>query len=204
MLKSTFVCQAAAKPLLNEENVMKINFRVVIALLIVVGVAYWAFDSVRQQTHSGTDFSFPMGGGAVVVNNTGQEPAQARLTSTGTRGLFTVNSTVLDAPVNATREGSGANTVYAVDLELPPGTSEVSLNRGSNVTMTINADNPVEVVVNPQSESGMTTTLIAAAVVILGALFYASSTTQHAWLRGLRSRGATPKAHADEGMVSAS
>lgn len=183
---------------------MKINFRVVIALLIVVGVAYWAFSSTQQTTYSGTELSFLMGGGPVVINNTGDEPAQAQLKSTGTRGAFGVSSSVLDSNVNAAREGTGANSVFTVDLELPPGTSEVSLTRGSNVTMTINANAPVEAVVYPQSQDGTRATLIAAGVVILGALFYASSATKHGWLRALRSRGAAPTAQSDEGMVSAS
>ena len=183
---------------------MRINLRVVIALLIVMGVAYWAFSSIQQQTYSGTELSFVMGGGPVVINNAGDEPVQAQLKATGTRGAFGVSSSVLDANVNAAREGTGANSVFTVDLELPPGTSEVSLTRGSNVIMTINANEPVEAVVHPQSQDGTTATLVAAAVVILGALFYASSATKHGWLRGLRSRGAAPATRTDEGMVSAS
>jgi hypothetical protein len=168
----------------------KINFRVVAALLVIVAVAYMAFTSVQSESQTGTELSITTSG-VITLTNTADEPAAARLTSPR---AFTVTVTgAEEATLRSEREGTGRNTVYFADTELPAGVTELRVTRGSDVTFAISADAPMDATAAARDEAGNRSILITAAVVILGALAFMSFATNHSWMKLLR-RGGKPAA----------
>jgi hypothetical protein len=58
--------------------------------------------------------------------------------------------------------------------------------RGANVSFVANNETKLEATVRPLTPKDTRTTIIVAAVVVLGALFYISRTTGHRWISILR------------------
>lgn len=166
---------------------MKITWKVLLALALIVVAFFWAVDSVRPRSYSGSGLSFGIGSGPVMVTNPADEPVSVQLAGTGTRS-FSVTSTIEGLPETSTREGTGRNTTQLLDFTLPPGTSEFTVARGTNVNFVADADTNLEATVQPQGADEARTTLIIAAVVILGALFYISRTNDHRWINVLRQK----------------
>jgi hypothetical protein len=130
----------------------------------------------------GADTSFGLGSGEVVINNPTEEVQSARLTSVGARGTFSIVSSDLEIPTGSTREGTGSNSVHSIPLLLQPGETTLRVTRGSNVVF--NTDEaPLQVVVNPLTADETRNTVIVGIVVVLAALFYISSATNHGWIR---------------------
>jgi hypothetical protein len=167
---------------------MKSKIVITVALIVIVGVAYWAYDLVRTRHYSGSGIMFPVGSGTITVTNTGDEAIPIEMRSSGRTSLFRVESPALDLRASATREGSGANTYYAVHFDLPPGASTIQITRGSDVYFITRSDTRIDAQVTRISPGSVRTTLIFAGVVILGALYYISRTLQHRWIAALRGR----------------
>ncbi|MBE2271944.1 MAG: hypothetical protein IAE80_27160 [Anaerolinea sp.] len=182
---------------------MKINFKAILAVVIAVLAVVWAVSSVQQQSYTGTDLTFGIGSGTVAINNVSDASSEARLTSTGTRGAFTVTSSAAEAPILAVREGSGRNLVYVATLELPPGITEINLTRGSNVNMEITGGNQMEVTVTPQSPSEQSTTLLVAAVVVVAAIAYTLFSSRQTWMGMLRGGSGRTDTTGASGTASA-
>ena len=169
------------------------NIRVIIALVLLVAVLYFAIGAVGQQTYAGEELTFETSGIATVVN-TGDEPVN--LTATSTRS-FTISTDDPDMrTLRAEREGSGRTAVYTIAAELSGGTTELRVTRGSDVNFALTADSAIQATVAARDATGNRNILIAAGVVSLGLLFYMSNTTGHAWLKMLRQRVAGRKATA--------
>jgi hypothetical protein len=168
--------------------------KVVIALAIIVGVAYWAFDSVRERAYAGSQVEFAVGSGnTVTIVNSGEEAVPLVVTSRSTFGMTSSNPDLVGSPV---REGTGRDVVYRHETELPAGSADFRITRGSDITFSIDNAGSVNAVVTPLSPDSARTTLIFAGVVMLAALFYISNTFQHRWIKAIRqklsSQGTTP------------
>ncbi len=168
---------------------MKINFKALIALVVVVVAAFWVISSVRTTTYSGTDLNFGIGSGAVTVTNPSDTAVPVQLVGTSSRS-FTISKTIAGVEGSSTRTGSGSATTQVLEFQLPPGTNVFSVARGTNVKFIADSDTRLEASVDPLSQSEARTTLIIGAIVILGGLFYASRTTEHRWMSALRSKPA--------------
>lgn len=166
---------------------MRTNIKLIVALVIAIGAVLWADTSVRSMSYSGTNLTFPVGSGPVKVNNTGDAPATVQLTSLGTK-TFTVTSTIEGAGGTSVKQGTGAASTQLFEVILPPGVNTITVTRGTGVTAAAQSDTRLEATVQPLPESDTRMTLIIAAVVILGALYYASRTTGHRWVSMLRNR----------------
>lgn len=164
------------------------KIRVIIAIAVIVGVAYWAISSVVQRNYSGTRLSFEVGSGSVVVTNRGQEPAPVEMRAEGRASTFRIESTDLDLRETSKREGTGRDIYHAVSFELPPGTAQINVTRGSNVQFISNGSQRIDAVVTPMDASGVRWILIVAGLVILGALYYISRIFEHRWIGTLRSK----------------
>lgn len=164
------------------------KIRILIAAIVIVAALYWAYDSLRLRTYSGTQNAFEVGSGSVVVTNPGPESVPVVMRTVGRSATFRVESNDLNLRETARRQGSGRSSYYAVNFELPAGRHEISVTRGSNVYFISDSDQRLEAVVNPAGVSGPTNTLIFTAVVVLGGLFYISRTTGHRWVGMLRNR----------------
>lgn len=179
---------------------MKLNWnvlKVALAFVAIAGVTFWAVDSVRSRSYSGTNLSIDTVGGIITITNLSDDPAAAQFTSSGSR-TFRVSSTIDEVTGSSTRVGTGSTQIHLFEFELPPGTSQFTVSGGTDVRFVADTATELQATVNPMSSESRRTTLIAAAVVVFGALFYASNVTRHQWIRSLRhgvlpSRPATSK-----------
>jgi hypothetical protein len=164
---------------------MKINWKVIIALVLAIGTTVWAVSSLLPSSYSGSNLNFGVGTGAVTVTNPSDEPVPAKFVGSRSRS-FTVSSTIEGVSGSATRAGTGSSSAYIFEFELPPGTSEFTIARGADVEFIADSATRLEARVNPLSADSTRTTIIVAAVVILGALFYASNAVGHQWINFFR------------------
>jgi hypothetical protein len=167
-------------------NAINKGLRILIPLAVIVGAVYWGYTSTRDTTYSGSELSFEMGGGDTVINNPSENPVAAQLTTRGSGRNFIVASDALDTTISSSREGTGANTVNSAEIELPPGSTDLRLTRGSNVSVTITGETNVEATVSPVSSSGARTILVIVIILIVGSLYFISSAFDHRWLDRFR------------------
>lgn len=157
--------------------------RVAIAAIIIILVGYWAFTSIRHRQYAGSEISFKVGSGSVVINNPTQETIEARMRSgAGRIASFLVVNEELNLRQTATRLGKGRNIYYVVNLQIPPGQTEFVITRGSNVYFVSDSAQNISATVKPQGPGGGKGILIFSGLVIAGALFYISRTYDHRWL----------------------
>jgi hypothetical protein len=62
-----------------EQAKMKINLKVLIALIVIVAVGYWAVISILPRSYSGSALNFGVGSGTVTVTNPSTESVPAQL-----------------------------------------------------------------------------------------------------------------------------
>jgi preprotein translocase subunit SecE len=172
---------------------VKINWRVLIAVVVIMGALLWAVNTVRPQSYTGTNLNVGIGNGAVTVTNHSDTAVPAQLLGSGSRS-FSVSSTTEGVFGSSTRTGSGGNFTQLFNLVLPPGVAMFTVAGGTSVTFLANATPRLEVTVQPVNESEARTTLAVAVVVILAALFYLSHTNGHRWLSASRRKQASDQA----------
>jgi preprotein translocase subunit SecE len=165
---------------------MKINVKIIIALVLMLGVSVWAVDSIRSRSYNGTALNFSVGHGAVSVTNPSDASISAQIIGTGSRS-FTVTNTVDGVSGPSTREGTGRTTTQLFPVTLLPGANVFTVAGGTGVNFVAETDTRLEATVQPLDQNETRSTLIAVAVVILVGLFYISRTTGHRWLRSARS-----------------
>jgi hypothetical protein len=90
--------------------------------------------------------------------------------------------------------GSGSSATQVFEFAQPFGVSHFTVTRGTNVSFITPATTKLDVGVQPLTETDYRVTIIAAFVVILGALFYISKTTDHRWIPILGRRVASDHA----------
>jgi preprotein translocase subunit SecE len=173
---------------------MKFTWKVVkiaLAVIVIAGVVFWATDLVRSRSYSGANLNFDVAGGSNAVTNPSDQPIAVQLVGAGSR-TFRVTSSIDDVSGSSTREGTSATGSHLFAFDLPTGTSEFSITGGADVSFVAETDVELQAVVQPMTSENRRTVLIAAAVVVFGALFYISNVLEHSWLR--RLRGETPVA----------
>lgn len=157
-----------------------------IVLVVICLVAYWAYDSIRERVYTGSEVEFVAGNGNIVtIENSGGESVDLAVSS---RSSFGMTSSSPDPIGSPTREGSGRNLVYSHAIEVPTGTTDFRINRGSEITFSISGESAVDVVVAPMSSDNARNTVLFAGAIILAALFYLSRTFEHQWIRMIRQR----------------
>jgi hypothetical protein len=166
---------------------MKINWRVLIPSVIVIVAVFWMVGSVRSRSYSGAHLNFDIGSGPVTVSNPSNDPVPTQLVGSGTRS-FAVSSDTIGLSGPSVRQSTGGEITQVFELNLPPGESVFTVSRGNNVTFGEQVDTHLVATLNPLSEGEATTTVVAAVVVILGALFYISRATHHRWMNQFRRK----------------
>jgi hypothetical protein len=178
-----------------EQPHMKINWKALIALVLIVVVAYLAFDALRSRSFSGADLSFSFGAGPVTVTNPSDEAVAAQLVGKGSRA-FVVTSNIEGTSGESVKVGTGAASTQTFEMSVPPGTSEFSVERGTELNFTASTPTIMSAAVQSSNASAAQTTKIAALVIIAGLLFYASNAIGHRWIGMLRRKfvpGVAPK-----------
>jgi hypothetical protein len=187
---------------MSGENAMpKINIRIVIALVIMVAIVFFAYNSVQSESYSGNELTFNTSGVITLVNNA-SDPATVRATSPRT---FTVTTTDTEnRTMRATREGTGRTAIYAAEGTIAPGTTELKVTRGGGVDFNIQAaGGALSATVAARDASGNRSIVITALVGCLIILGYISFETQHIWLKSAR-RMVVQRVRGSKGGVSPS
>jgi len=163
--------------------------RIIIALTVIVGVTYWAVNSVRERSYTGSRLSFEVGAGHVTVNNLGQDiiPVEMR-SGQGSTTSFRIASTDLDLNVASKRQGSGRSAYQMVPIELPPGQAMIDVTRGNNVQFVATGTGQIQATVTPMSPESARNTIIFAVVVVLVAIYYLSAVLEHRWVHNLLAK----------------
>ena len=164
---------------------MKFNWKILVAVVIAVGISFWGLESIRARSYSGTELNFNIGSGAVTVTNPTDSTVPVLLTGTGS-GSFSIVNTTMDITGSSIREGNGNRATQSYEFALPVGESEFSIARGKDITFIASANQSLDATVQPLNAQETQSTLIMIVVVVAGALFYISRTTDHAWLKRLR------------------
>jgi hypothetical protein len=168
---------------------MKINWKVLIAVVVIVLAAYWAVDSVRTRSYSGSNLTFGVGTGPVTITNPSDVPILVQFVGTSGRS-FNVTSNIEGVAGASVRTGTGRTATQVFEFSLPAGVSEFAVLRGTQVNFVAPAEGSLEAVVQPVSGDDARNTLMVAGIAILGALFFISNTTGHQWLKMLRGKTA--------------
>jgi hypothetical protein len=167
---------------------MKTKIQVVIAVLIMIGAAYWGFTSIRSHTYRGSNIMFPVGGGHAIVSNPGDMPVPIEMRSGERVASFRIASADLGLSESSKRQGSGRDAFHSVTFELPPGQARIDVVSGSGVMMISRADTRIEATVVPIADSTVRWILMLSGGVIVWALYYISRVTEHRWVAALRNR----------------
>ena len=166
---------------------MRVYLKIFVALVVIVGTLFWAVESARSRSYSGSDLNINLGQGVVTVTNAQDIPVAVQLVSPGTR-TFSVISSIAGASGSSAPQGSGSSASQVLELAPPSGTSQFTVTRGTNVSLIAKSDTKLDESIQPLSETDARSTIIVAAVVLLGALYSISKTTEHRWLSFLRGK----------------
>jgi hypothetical protein len=164
---------------------MKLNWKLLLASVVLLAAVFWMVDSVRTRTYTGTDLSFGVGSGTVSIENTSESPVDVQLVGTGLRS-FTVSNRVEELSGTSVREGTGSNSRQVFAFTLPVGITEFMVSRGSNVNLVSSGSSRLQAIVAPLDEGTTRTMMMATLLVVVGALFYMSQSTGHRLVRSLR------------------
>jgi hypothetical protein len=166
---------------------MKINWRLIIALVAIVGVSIWAVSAVLPRSYNGANLTFSIGSGTVTINNPSDAPVASQLVGKTARS-FVVSSRVEGLSGSSVRQGTGASATQLFQYASPPGISEFSVARGNDVNFVSTGDTRLQATVKLLSEGETTSTLVVAALIVIGGLYYISRTTEHRWIKTLLRR----------------
>ncbi len=134
---------------------MKTKIKVAIALLVMVGVTYWALTSIWPRTYSGSNIMFPIDSGYVVIKHAADEAIPIEMRAESRTTVFRVASADLGLSETAKRQGSGRDAFYAIHFELPPGEARIDVTRGSGVQLIARGDTRIEATVTPVAASSI-------------------------------------------------
>ncbi len=166
---------------------MKLNWKVLIAIVVLVGATIWGVNSLRTYSYSGTDLNFGVGGGPVTVTNPSVVPVPVQLVSSR---AFRVSSSIANVSGRSTTQGSGRGATQLFELAVPFGVSELVVTGDTNINFVASTNTLLDVVVQPLNAENSRTTLILAVVAVLGSLFFLSSTNDHRWISAARRKKA--------------
>lgn len=167
------------------------TFKIVLAFVIVIGAVVWAVTSVRSLSYSGANLTFVVGNGPVTMTNPSNQPIPAQLTRAGS-SYFSVTSTIAGLSGSSTKQDNGTTFSQLLEFSLPPGVSEFTVGRGSDVTTAVNfvanTDTTLEATAQSLSTNDTRITIFVAVLIVVGALFYVSRATGHRWIGVLRGQ----------------
>jgi len=164
---------------------MKINRKIVVAIVVIIGAIVWGVNSINSLSYEGKVLNFSVGSGPVNITNLSDESVAVQLVGTGSRSFSIVNST-FETTGSSKRQGS----TQLFEFDLPSGVNEFSVARGKNITFVSDTETSLGATVQPLNSGDIQSTFILVMIVIAGALYFISRTTEHQWLNDLRQRQA--------------
>lgn len=176
---------------------MNINWKtlkVLIAFVIIIVVTLSTVNMIRPNSYNGSDLAFSIGTGTVTVTNPSDQAVPVQLVGAGTR-TFRVVSTDESITGGSTTQGSGGSRTQLFTFDLPSGTSEFAITRGTDVNFIANTDTELQATVESVSDDTLNITILITIGVVVAALYYASRVTEHEWIALLRRKlTSTPEA----------
>ena len=166
---------------------MRVNWKVLVAIALIGGAIAWAATSITSTSYSGAYLTFSVGTGTVTMTNPSSESIPVRLSAAANRS-FSVSSTIDGVPRSSTRGDSAS----LIEFELPPGISEFTLVRGTDVIFISQADTNLEATVHA---ANVGTKIKVAVGIIVVLLFYISYTANHRWIYMLLGKEPRSKLH---------
>jgi hypothetical protein len=176
---------------------MKLNWKVLIAVVVLIGASVWGVGSLLTRSYNGTNLNFGVGSGPITVTNPSDSALLASLVSTRS-GTFIVKSSIEGISGRSTTQGSGRNLTQLFEFMLPSGVSEFTVSRSGDVNFVASTDISLEAIVQPLNTEEAQSTLFVAAIAILGSLFYLSRSNGHRWISASRRKKASDQAAAQE------
>lgn len=167
---------------------MKKAIQMLIAVLVIVGAAYWAYTTATPLIYSGSNIMFSVGSGHAVVTNPGDEAIPIEMRSGARASAFRIRSSDLGLNMTSKRVGTGRDAFHSLTFDLPPGTARIDVASGSDVRMISRADTRIQASVVPVAANTVRWVLIISGVAVAWALYYLSRVTEHRWLGALRNR----------------
>jgi hypothetical protein len=169
---------------------MKINWRILVALVVIVAAILWTISTVRPLAYSGTNLTFPVGSGPVTITNPTDAAVPVKLTGSGAR-VFTVSSDIDEVSGSSARVGTGSTSTQEFAFDLPPGESVIRVTRGSNVQFVGgDTDTRLTASAQPIGQDEARMSIIVTVIVVLGGLYYISRATEHRLINSLRGKQA--------------
>lgn len=170
---------------------MKMNWKILLALGIIIAAVILGVSALRSTSYNGTDLNLAVGNGLVTVTNTSDLALPVKLVA---KRSFTVSSSIEDISERSTLQGSGSNTTQVVEIMLPSGVSDFRITNGTAVNFVAVTDTPLEVAIQALNPADTRNRLIVAVIAILGSLFYLSSANDHRWISASRRQKALDQA----------
>lgn len=167
---------------------MKKVIQMLIAVVVIVGAAYWAYTTATPLVYSGSNIMFTVGSGHAVVTNPGNETIPIEMRSGARASAFRVASSDLGLSASSKRIGTGRDAFHSLTFDLPPGTARIDVVSGSDVRMISRADTRIQASVVPVAASTVRWVLIISGAAIAWALYYLSRVTGHRWIGALRNK----------------
>jgi hypothetical protein len=166
---------------------MKINWKALAAVVIIIGAAYSVFSMLHTNNYSGSNLTFSVGSGSISITNPSTETLPVQLIGTSSV-IFSVVSENDDVSGRSTRQGTGRTSTQLYEFGLPPGVTKFTVERNAGVSFVSTSDTRLEASVQENGVDQISTTLVIASIVILSALFYISHTYEHAWIDRLSGK----------------
>ena len=167
---------------------MRVNWKVLVAIALIVGAIAWAVTSITSTSYAGAYLTFSVGTGTVTMTNPSSESIPVRLSGPARRS-FSVSSTIDGVPRSSTRGDSAS----LIEFELPPGVSEFTITRGTDVSFISETDTVLDATLHA---ANIGTKIKVMAGIIVALVFYIISyTTEHRWLYMLLGKEPAGKLH---------
>ena len=174
---------------------MRINWKIIIALLIMVGTIILTISLLRATRYSGSDLNLAVGNGLVTVTNPSDSSIPVRLTSTRS---FSVSSSIKDVSGNSILQEIEGKRIQNFEFLLPSGVSDFTVDNGTQVNFVASAGTQIELAIQPFNESDTRNRIVVAFIIVLASLFFISGTNDHRWISAARRKKSVDQAAAQE------
>jgi hypothetical protein len=161
--------------------------KILFASLLIVVVILGAINLLLPKTFSGENLNFNIGHGSVMMTNPSSEPVAVQILGTGT-GRVRMTSPTQGLGDTSELQGSGRTSSQLIEFMLPAGQTEFTTVGGNNVSFSATTPTVLTATVQMLSQIEIQGVLFIGGLIILGALFYISRSTNHRWLSMIRGQ----------------
>lgn len=176
---------------------MKLNWKVLAAVAVIAAAIIWAATTVPGRSYNGTDLDFSVGSGLIKVTNPSDSPVPVALASSNP-GTFSVFSDTEGIAGRSSSQGSGRSANQLYEFTVPPGESEFTVVRGSDIRFVSNTETSLDIDIQPLNPTDTRNRLLIAGLIVAVTLFYLSYANGHRWMSAARRQKARDKETAME------